>query len=101
MTVENEYKKMIDLAHKSNTQIAFVHIPTQGPLDERQSYPGNRLSEWSRRQGVAFIDTLPALGAASKSAKLYYEKDGHCRPFGYEIIAKTIFKVIVETGMVP
>lgn len=99
--VESEYQKMVAIADSVNAHISFIHIPQQGPWDEKRSYPAARLSKWSSEHGAEFIDILPAMKEASRTKNLYYEKDGHCRAAGYEVVARVLFKELTERDLVP
>jgi hypothetical protein len=100
-TVESEYQKIVGIADAIKAHVVLMHIPQQGPWDEKHSYPALRLGEWSARNGVTFVDTLPAMKEASKVNRLYYEVDGHCRPAGHEVIAQTLFEKLTGEQLVP
>jgi lysophospholipase L1-like esterase len=99
--LEDEYKKMIKIANQANIPIVFIHIPQIGPWDDSSSYPARRLSDFCSKQGVIFIDVLPAMKEAAKQDVLYWEIDGHCNGAGYRVIAETIFSTLTEKGLVP
>ena len=92
---------MKKLTDSINARLVIVHIPQQGPWKERHSYPAQRLSDWSARNGVQFIDLLPAMKEAPSQEGLYYKKDGHCRPAGHELIAQTLFTELTSKGLIP
>lgn len=98
--VEAEFSKMISIAREWNAEIIFVYIPQQGPWDEQDFYPPKRLEKWCAEQGAGFINVLPAMmDAGTATDNLYYEKDGHCRPVGYAIIAKVIYEYLVKNSV--
>jgi hypothetical protein len=99
--IEQEYAKMKRLADSINARLAIVHIPQQGPWKKQHSYPARRLAEWSARNGIQFIDTLPAMKEYPAQEALYYKKDGHCRPAGHTVIARTLFTELIGKGLVP
>jgi len=99
--VENEFDKMIELARGANAQIAFVHIPLQPPWGNPAAYPGERIAKWCAERNVVSIDTFPALREALSNRTLYWEKDGHCNPEGYKVIAETIYSALLEKKLVP
>lgn len=100
--VEAEYEKMIKIADDAGAKIVFVHIPQKmSYMTEVADYPARRLSEWAESQGVAFIDVLPAMRKASTERITYWEKDGHCTPAGYGVIAEAIYSEMINKGLVP
>jgi hypothetical protein len=99
-TVESEYGKMAAIASRLHSELVIVHIPHQGPW--MHSYPGKRLAAWASRNGVGFVDVLPGMvRAAGAGQRLYYEKDGHCRPAGYAVIAAEIYEYLTKNELVP
>ena len=97
----SEYEGMVRVADSIGAEIVFIHIPQMGLWHTRHFYPPSRLFQWSAKRGVQFIDLLPAMNKASQDEKLYYEKDIHCNAAGYNVIAETIFKDMVEKKLVP
>jgi hypothetical protein len=99
--IEAEFGRMSELCRSNNARLVLVHLPGGG-FEERKSYPARRLSEWCANHQTQFIDILPAMKKASAGGvPLYYEKDGHCRPAGYRVVAQTLFNELVEAGSVP
>jgi hypothetical protein len=98
--LENQYGKMLITAKKVNAKIVFIHIPQKGPWNKNDYYPSKRLNSWAIKNGVFFVDTLPALEKASKETRTYWEKDGHCRPEGYKIIAEVIYKYLIRNKLI-
>lgn len=90
--IEDEYGRMAVLSARAGAKMAVVYIP-QGPLTS--DYPAQRLARWSAAHNVTFVDTLPALSAASAREAQYYPKDGHCTPAGYRTIAVAIYTQLV------
>jgi hypothetical protein len=99
--IETEFDKMIALARQMNADIVFIHIPQMAPWDETASYPAKRLAAWCERRDIPFIDVLPAMQEAAKKHKIYYEKDGHCNPEGYRVIAEAIQSELLNKRLVP
>jgi GDSL-like lipase/acylhydrolase family protein len=99
--IESEYTKMVGLAKQLHARMLFVHIPQKGPWSESAYYPSKRLAAWASNNGVSFVDVLPTMAQVSGNKPLYYEKDGHCTPEGYAVIAKSIFKYITENKLIP
>lgn len=100
--VEEEYRRMVDLAGSRGARLVIVQIPDHGPWDmPGASYPAKRLSAWAAANGAFFIDTMPALAAASSSEKLYWDVDPHCNAAGYRVVAEAVNRGLTEHGLVP
>jgi lysophospholipase L1-like esterase len=100
--VEKEYRRMADLAGNRGARLVIVHIPERGPWKGPNAfYPATRLSAWAAANGALFIDTLPALAAASSSEKLYWNIDPHCNAAGYRVVAEAVSRGLTEHGLVP
>jgi lysophospholipase L1-like esterase len=99
--VENEFRKMISICRERGSRIVFIHIPQKGPWKAMHAYPAKRLAAFANENGAGFIDVLPAMRRAAESEQLYYEKDGHCTPAGYRVIAREVFRRLTENGLVP
>lgn len=99
--IETEYVKMEELADQIGARIVLAHIPQRGPWDQDAHSIADWMAGWSDSRDVPFIDTLPAMEAASRDQQLYWEQDGHCTPAGYEVIANTIFSYLVDNHLVP
>jgi len=100
--VEEEYRRMADLAGSRGARLVIVQIPEHGPWDKPEfSYPAARLSAWAAANDAFFIDTLPALAAASSSEKLYWDTDPHCNAAGYRVVAEAVNQGLSEHGLVP
>ncbi|HEV2852143.1 MAG TPA: SGNH/GDSL hydrolase family protein [Thermoanaerobaculia bacterium] len=100
--VEEEYRRMADLAGHRGARLVIVHIPDHGSWDRPgASYPATRLSAWAAANGAFFIDTMPALAAASSSEKLYWDIDPHCNAAGYRVVAEAVSRGLAEHGLVP
>lgn len=95
--VEYEYLKMIKIANKIKAKMIIVHIPQRGPWNKSKEYPAERLANFCKKNGIGFIDVLPAMKSASQlNNNLYWEKDGHCNEHGYEVIAKAIYSELIK-----
>jgi lysophospholipase L1-like esterase len=100
--VEQEYRRMADVARSRGARLVIVHIPERGPWKGPEaSYPATRLSAWAAANGALFIDTMPALAAASSSEKLYWDIDPHCNAAGYRVVAEAVSRGLIEHGLVP
>jgi len=99
--IASEFFGMIELAGQRGAEIVFVHIPQQGPWDVNAYGLALKLAQWSQSNNVTFIDVLPAMVEASPDQALYWEKDGHCTPDGYKVIAETIFWDLTRHELVP
>jgi lysophospholipase L1-like esterase len=99
--VEEEYRRMADLAGNRGARLVIVQIPERGPWTPEASYPAARLSAWAAAHGAFFIDTMPALAATSSSEKLYWDVDPHCNAAGYRVVAEAVSRGLIEHGLVP
>ena len=102
--IERELEQMVALARRVNARVVVVSIPERGPWTEKHRYPAERLGAWASRHGAELIDVLPAMIDASgrhPSSPLYYEKDGHCTPAGYAVIATEVSRALAERELVP
>ena len=100
--VDDVFGRMRDAANRAGAKLALIYIPMLEAWAPRHAYPSERLATWSAHHGVAFIDTLPPLRAASLAgAPVYYVKDGHCTPEGYAIIARTVAAELSRLKLVP
>ncbi len=50
---------------------------------------------------AGFFDILPGMMEASGNKTLYYEKDGHCTPQGYMVIAQQLYRYLVDNKLIP
>ena len=99
--MESEFARMEALADSIGAKLVLIHIPQRGPWSEENRYLPRRFSAWAAKRGVHFLDVLPAMEHNPAPRTLYYPKDGHCTPAGYAVIADTLFKYLVEQGLVP
>jgi lysophospholipase L1-like esterase len=100
-TVELEFQKMVTIAAELKARIVFIHIPQKGPWDETHFYPAQRLSAFAMKHEAGFVDILPGMMEASANKALYYEKDGHCTPAGYRVIAQQLYRYLVTNKFIP
>ncbi len=100
--VEEEYRRMADLAGSRGARLVIVQIPENSPWDKPGiKYPATRLSAWAAANGAFFIDTMPVLAAASTSEKLYWDRDPHCNAAGYRVVADAVNRGLTEHGLIP
>ena len=99
--MESDLEGILALARKGGAELVLVSIPQAGPWDESSRYPDQRLAAWSAQHGAHSIATLPALDRAATDGPLYWPKDGHCTPRGYEVIGSAVAAAFVERGLVP
>jgi len=100
-TVELEYQKMVKIAAEIKARIVFIHIPQNGPWNETRFYPAQRLAAFAMKYEAGFVDMLPGMIEASANKTLYYEKEGHCNPQGYKVIAQQLYTYLVENKFIP
>lgn len=99
--VERQYAMMVDWARERDARVAFVHVPLQGPWQERDRYPAKRLATFAERAGVAFIDVLPAMERKDPEARLYWPLDRHPTAEGHAVVADELQRELVARGLVP
>lgn len=99
--LERQYGLMADLARGRGIQIVFVHLPQMGPWDSSAAYPPARLAAWAQRNGLAFVDVLPAFQADGHSELLFWPKDRHPTDAGHAVIADALFEALTGRGLVP
>jgi len=99
--MEREFGRMAAVADSIGAKLLLIHIPQKGPWSEQSRYLPARLSAWAARNGVLFLDVLPAMQRQPNPERLYYPDDGHCTPTGYEVIADTVFQYLTDRKLVP
>lgn len=99
--VERELGRMQDRARQQGAAFVVVAVPQKPPWRDLHAYAETRLGRWSAAHGAVFVPTLEALRAASTSRVLYWDRDGHCTPAGYAVIADAIVAGLTEHGLVP
>lgn len=100
--VEGEFERINEIARSIGAKLVVVHIPQKmSYMTDVADYPARRLSAWAEKCGVTFIDILPAMKEASENEFTYWEKDGHCTPAGYRVIAETIYRKLLGNGLMP
>ena len=99
--METEFGRMATLADSIGAKLILIHIPQRGPWTEEHRYLPRRLSAWAEKQGVHFLDVLPAMIHQTAPEGLYYPNDGHCTPAGYAVIADTLSRYLVDQGLIP
>jgi lysophospholipase L1-like esterase len=102
--VEREFERMQSIAASHGTEILFAHVPQGGTfLDELKpdfAYPGRRLARWAERHAAHYVDTWPAVESAGGRGALFWPRDGHPKPEGYRVIADSIFRALIDQGLV-
>ncbi|MFN8636843.1 MAG: SGNH/GDSL hydrolase family protein [Chloroflexota bacterium] len=78
----------------------------EGDTRNRNRYeadaPNRRLAEIAQRQGLRFLDLLPAIQAAqAQSHDLYYPDDGHWTSTGHALAARQIADYLDGAGLLP
>ena len=68
----------------------------------RQDTPNRRLAEIAERQGLRYLDLLPAVREAQEAgAKLYFPADGHWTSAGHQFAARQIADYLTSAGVAP
>lgn len=100
LAVEAELLGMIGIARSIDAAIVLVHIPTEAFQWRAAPYAGERLAAFGERHGVPVVDTLPALRAGAAEEPMYWQRDIHCTPAGYRVIAETIHTALLARRLV-
>lgn len=95
------HDRMVQLARGAGAQIVFVHIPQRGPWSADAFDMPKRIRHFCATRECSVIDVLPAMIAHPNPDMLYYLKDGHCTPAGYEIVADVIVRELESQGLLP
>lgn len=67
-----------------------------------QDVPNRRLAEIAQRQGLHFLDLLPAIREAQRGgAQLYFPADGHWTAEGHAFAARQFFDYLILLGYTP
>ena len=99
--LEEDLTGLADLARGAGARFALVSIPQQPPWTDVSRHPDRRLAGWAARHDVPFVPTLEALARAPDPSALYYPRDGHCTPAGYDAIAREVARALTAAGLVP
>lgn len=100
--IESEFLKMKEIVARTGAKMGIVYIPMNSKWDDKIRYPQQRIKEWAEKNSVLFIPTIDEFKLLSqRSEKLFWDKDGHCTPAGYKIIADTLFKKLTDERIVP
>ena len=58
--------------------------------------PQGLVAQFCRANQIAVVDTWEDLMQASRSVyPLYFDRDGHWRPVGHEVVARTLHRALV------
>lgn len=75
-----------------NKLMSMVDDPSQFVRD----YPQKRVGEFCKRNGIPYLDLLPALQEAQKKQHVYHLRDTHWNAWGNEVAGKAIAKKVLE-----
>ena len=102
--VEKEILNIQSISSSINSDLILLHIPHLGPFYEGNdwylSYPGNRLSEFSNKNGINFLDLYPTLYKESRENTLFWPIDSHPNSAGYKIIADELYNYITSNNLI-
>ena len=101
LKIEAEYNRMYRLADSIRARLVLLHIPQQGPWDERHAYPAVRLSRWASSRPVGVLSVLSALRSAASPELLYYPRDGHLTAADHGVIAKELYQFLLAKRLMP
>jgi lysophospholipase L1-like esterase len=96
-----QYDRMDRVIRQAGAQLVLFYIPSDPPLTDRHTYPEQRLDGWAAQRGIELISALPEMRAAMRQETLYWEKDGHCTPAGYRVLAEVLARELDARGLVP
>ncbi len=101
--VEREFDRMLQLLRPRGTPLVIVVVPWRGPWDAASGYPARRLEKWAADRPLAtVIDPLPAFRrAATAGERLHWQRDPHCTPAGYRVLAEAIVEELESRSLVP
>jgi hypothetical protein len=96
-----EYDRMDREIRQAGGRLVLFYIPSEPPLTAMHEYPEQRLGAWAAGRNVEFISALAEMRAAMGDEQLYWEKDGHCTPAGYRVLAQVLTRELDARGLVP
>lgn len=103
--IEQEFARMAALSRQTGADFVILYIPdfTLFERGEERHYPARRLQAWAQDNDAYFADPTAALLAAhgQSEAPLYWPKDRHPTPAGYQIIAEALYTYLVKNALVP
>jgi len=103
--IEAEFSKMAGIARTIGARMVILYVPdfTLFQRGEDKYYPPERLRAWARKNRVTFADVTPAMLKANVTATtpLYWPRDRHPTPAGYEVIARTLYETLIDNNLVP
>jgi lysophospholipase L1-like esterase len=99
--IEEELSNMIALSKKITSNIVFVYIPQKNTLQDEDVPLVNRLLDFTKSNGVTFIDTSPGMRIAARNELLYWKEDNHCNQKGYSVIADIVYADLKSNELVP
>jgi len=97
----DEYDRMDRAIREAGGRLVVFYIPSDPPLTGMHEYPEQRLGAWAASRNVEFVSALAEMRAAIHEESLYWEKDGHCTPAGYRVLAEVLARALAARGLVP
>jgi hypothetical protein len=85
-------------AGERGARFAVVSIPQIGYAQPERAYPDQRLARWSAAREVLFVPAREALLGSGPEDAMYWPKDGHCTPAGYEVIARALAAAVTQAS---
>jgi hypothetical protein len=100
-SVESEMARIREATTRHGATFVVVAIPQRPPWNEKHAYVEKRLQRWSAAHDAVFVPLLDTMRAAESSGPLYWERDGHCTPSGYTVVAEAVTATLIARGLVP
>ena len=76
-------------------------IPQRGPWPESSDYPARRLRGWAARNEAVVVDALPLFRTTDGQQRLFWDRDPHCTPAGYRLLAEALVDGLESANLVP
>jgi len=104
--IEKELTAMAEITRSVGARLVLLYIAEHDVAARgaaERDYPSQRLLQWAERNSVTFVNTAPAILAATASSPtpLYYARDTRCTPAGYAIVADELYKALANNRLVP
>ena len=105
LAVEQEFARMAEMSRGTGADLVILYIPdfTLFERGEERDYPPQRLQQWARQNNAWFVDPTAAMLAAYEDSQtpLFWPRDRHPTPAGYQVIADVLYASLVSNNLVP
>jgi hypothetical protein len=100
--IEGEFTRMRSLAAQAGARgFVVLCIPHRGPWADNAGYPARRLGTWAGGNDALVVDALPRFRAVDGHQRLFWDRDPHCTPAGYRLVAEALFDGLETANLVP